>query len=615
MKIFRDPIHDVIDLDTGDKAVNDLIIKLIDSKEFQRLHFIKQLGLTYLAYPCATHSRFEHSLGVAYLAKIFLNKIISLEEKILSLNESSPHRGKFIDFFEQIKKHKPLTIVAALLHDIGHGALSHVTEDIIGIKHEEWVKKIIFENTVIHELLVKYDQNSPQIIFDILSTSNASFYSGKIISGQLDIDKMDYLLRDSHMTGSGYGRFDMGWLLNVLTVGIVEENVEIGLDLGKSLSVAEDFVMARINMFRNVYLHKTTLVAQNMFRLLFERFGDLKKEDINKYFINESLQKVFFADKKNASLLLDDYLSVSDIDLYYFLKTLQTSEDEVLRELSTGLLNRHLFKLVPPEHLHGIRTFIREKKGEKAEKYYIVELEIVAKEERLTYRAGEDCIYLFDKDGKASELLEKSLIMPLNMNNYTLRLGHYVDSEVYNQFLSKMKEQACKKYAGKKLDINIDNISERELMIRSIEEAAKSKPEDNEKIHPKVGAVLCDFNGDILLTAFRGKAAPGAHCEFSLLKEVEEQKIDCSNTVLFVTLEPCTIRGTNKVPCAQRIANAGIPKVYIGAIDPNEKFRSIGETFLRDNGIEVERYPHDLVMLIRAMNKDFENQFVASSPL
>jgi len=302
MKIFRDPIHNVINLDTGDKTTNKLIINLIDSREFQRLRFIKQLGFAYLAYPSATHTRFEHSLGVAFLAKRFLERITSLEDK-------------------------NLTIVAALLHDIGHGPLSHSCEALTGISHEAWTKEIILGKTEVNDLLVKFDKNCPQTICNILDSS-------EIISGQLDVDRMDYLLRDSHMTGTGYGRFDLEWMLNVMTADIKNDKVEIGV-VDKGQSVVEDFEMARVYMYKNVYLHKTNLAAHNMLIALFNR---LKSH----FCPDESIKRVFLSGNKNTAELLDDYLSITDVDLYYLLKQLQYSDDAVIRDLSYGLLNRKL---------------------------------------------------------------------------------------------------------------------------------------------------------------------------------------------------------------------------------------------------------------------------------
>jgi len=422
MKIFRDPVHNVIDLDTGDKTVNSLIIKLIDSKEFQRLRRIKQLGFADFAYPNATHTRFAHSLGVAFLAKRFIEKIISMEDRILSYNKSSPHKHKLENFFEQIKRDKPLAIVAALLHDIGHGFLSHASEDIIGINHEVWVRDIILGDTEVNKILTAYNQYCPQTIIDILNSSGNHIHSGKIIDGTIDVDKMDYLLRDSHMTGSGYGRFDLEWLLNVISVGIHNNQVVIGLDEGKGLSLAEDFVMARIYMHKNVYLHKTSMVASEMLKLLFIRLKELPYEN--------NMKKLCCGD----SITLANYLAVSDEHYYVFLSQLQNSNDEVLSKLSSGLYNRQLYKEIDKKQWQDLTLYISDVKGADMVKYYAFEVKSDSIKEKLAYQPGKDEIILFDKNGNARELLSKSLIVPLNMDNYQHHVGYYVDLEIAEKY-------------------------------------------------------------------------------------------------------------------------------------------------------------------------------------
>ena len=598
-KVFRDPVHNVIDLDTGDKTTNELIIKLIDSKEFQRLHFIKQLGFAYVAYPNATHTRFEHSLGVAFLAKRLIEKIITLEEKTLSFFEKSKNRSKLIDFFEQTKRNKSLTIIAALLHDIGHGPLSHVIEGQTGIKHEKWTSEIILGKTEINDLLVKFDKSYPQAIVDMLNESKEP--QAKIIAGQLDIDKMDYLLRDSYMTGAGYGKFDIEWLFNVITIGLSKDKqVEIGLDLGKGLSVAENLIMARIDMFKNVYLHKTNLVAQNMLKLLLKRMEKIPQRDICSYFPNESLRRTLFSKNMETSQLLADYLSITDLDLFYHIKLWQDSNDPVIKRISHGLINRRLFKEVDQDWYFHLKESLSHSQDQGMNYYYIIELIIKAKEERLTYQVDKDKVFLFDKDGTSYEIQEKSEIIPPRMRDEIIHLGYYADPDLYEQFPLKQKENE------RKFEIKMDRSRIEELMELSIEEALKSVDED-ERVHPKVGAVLCDASGEVLLTAFRGKRNKGDHCEYSLLMEAEERGIDCHDTVLFVTLEPCTTRGPNKTPCAERIVNAGIPMVFIGSLDPNDDIRGKGELFLRDHA-EVDRYPSRFIIKLREINRAFENQ-------
>jgi len=423
MKIFRDPIHNVIDLDTGDDTVNELIISLIDSKEFQRLRFIRQLGFAYFAYPSATHTRFEHSLGVAFIAKRFIEKIISMEDDVLSRFSWSDYQPKLAEFFAQIKQDKALTIIAALLHDIGHGPLSHAFEELIPNRsHEEWTNAIILGNTEINKLLKGYDNGFPQAVCNVIGDHERVCTSAKIIAGQLDIDKMDYMLRDSYMTGAGYGNFDIEWLFNLLRVGVVDGQVEIGLDLGKGLSVAEDFVMARIYMFRNIYLHKTSIIAQTMLELLVKRVRELPAHVTDNLFPNTSLKALLLDTETPMELLLDDYIAVSDIDMFAFLKLLQHSDDEVLTSLATGLLERRLFKRVEENALGAVKQHILDSKGHEMLGYYITEL---GEDTTLTYQAGKDYILLFDKSGQGYPLHEISVIIPAVVRE-NLPSGYYV---------------------------------------------------------------------------------------------------------------------------------------------------------------------------------------------
>ena len=145
-------------------------------------------------------------------------------------------------------------------------------------------------------------------------------------------------------------------------------------------------------------------------------------------------------------------------------------------------------------------------------------------------------------------------------------------------------------------------------MQRTIEIAQKSVSEDG-KISPKVGAVLTDDDGNVLMDCYRGETGRGNHCEYGLLKKAKKEGIDTKNKILFVTLEPCTSRGHGKTPCSKRIVDAGIKTVYIGTLDPNPVITGKGELYLRAKGIVVNRYPNELILELNEINKDFFQQF------
>ena len=431
MKIFRDPIHNVIDLDTGDKQSNALIISLINSRSFQRLRMVKQLGLANYAYPSANHSRFEHSLGVAYLAKRFLDKLLSKEELILEQYKDKESYNKFAGFFSRLRKDRIMTILAALLHDVGHGPLSHVSETLTDVMHEHWVREMILGETDINRILSKHNKHYPQQIWDILSNNPQNpMPTAKLISGQLDIDKIDYLLRDAYMTGSGYGKFDMEWLINVITVGLIEGNVEIGLDISKGMSVAEAVVIARINMFKNVYLHKVSNIAQKMLQLLFARIKEIG-EDVP----FTAIKNLYFSGltKTNMGAHLADYLDTTDIEFNYFLKHLTHAKDPVLKNLAEGLIYRQFFKQVSKEIWEALQVHISQTKGEAVVDYYTTTLVIEDKKGGLMYQPNKDQIFLFDKSGAGFDLAEKSAIINTSTHVSTGEVAYFVDRIVYEK--------------------------------------------------------------------------------------------------------------------------------------------------------------------------------------
>jgi pyrimidine deaminase RibD-like protein/SAM-dependent methyltransferase len=144
----------------------------------------------------------------------------------------------------------------------------------------------------------------------------------------------------------------------------------------------------------------------------------------------------------------------------------------------------------------------------------------------------------------------------------------------------------------------------RELMALAVDEAKKSIVEDK-GVHPYVGAVIAAGDGEIIATAYRGETGPGRHAEFNVLSKAEEMQVDLAKAELFVTLEPCTARGPGKIPCAQRIADSGIGRVHIGMLDPNPQILGRGETDLRWNGIDVERFPSDMIRELEQLNAEF----------
>lgn len=328
MKVFRDPVHNLI---TVNKVSEKLILDLINSREMQRLRRIRQLGLSFVTYPGAEHSRFVHSLGVTHMMKRIITQ----------LKYSRDEQEQ--EWLQSILDNYNLALSAALLHDIGHGPFSHAIEKTTGIKHEDWTALIINSDTTeVNTILESYQQGFAREVADVISRVHPCRAVVKLLSSQLDADRLDYLLRDSLMTGAGYGNFDLEWLINVITIGAVGPEPEVGLKLDKGLNIAEDFVIARYYMYRNVYFHKATRSAELIISSIFTRVKQLIKQgtiDCPEPFLILLSDDIECEDK-----FLDAYLELDDSTMWYWFSIWSKSSDKLLADLCDRILNRRLLK-------------------------------------------------------------------------------------------------------------------------------------------------------------------------------------------------------------------------------------------------------------------------------
>ena len=242
-KFIRDSVY-------GDIRLNEFEVRIMDMPQFQRLRRIKQLGLISLIYPGATHTRFEHCVGTMNLGS-------KLAEEL----------GLTTDEIELIR-------ASGLLHDVGHGPFSHVSEGVLSFPHEELTKYVVTKTSMRDLLEEKFDVN------EIVDIVNGKGDLGPIISGELDVDRMDYLLRDSHNTGVTYGKIDYERLISNLRL----EN-ELILDI-KGVQAAEGALVSRYFMYPSVYQHHTTRIVNSMFRRALKRTiddGIINETDIYKY--------------------------------------------------------------------------------------------------------------------------------------------------------------------------------------------------------------------------------------------------------------------------------------------------------------------------------------------
>jgi HD superfamily phosphohydrolase len=244
IEIIRDPLWNNIRLDP-------LAFELIDTPAFQRLRYVRQLGLAFLVYPGATHSRFEHALGTYHLAR-----------RTLSLFEEHP------DFGSLGRDECQLIRAAALLHDIGHYPFSHALEEIGALNHEEVARPLICEGEVAEALRRELGRDAPERIVSLIRGESASPLQG-LISGSIDLDKLDYLRRDAFMCGVSYGEIDVDRLINALTLVRDPENDRLAVGMvEKGLSALESLLFAKYQMYRNVYWHHAVRSATAMYKRL-----------------------------------------------------------------------------------------------------------------------------------------------------------------------------------------------------------------------------------------------------------------------------------------------------------------------------------------------------------
>jgi HD superfamily phosphohydrolase len=352
-RIYRDPVHNIIRVDTGD-AVGALVSKLVDSVEFQRLRRIRQLGLAHFAYQGAEHSRFTHSLGAYHLATRIIDRI-------------GPKYGLSSDSTAAVR-------VAALLHDLGHGPFSHVVESILGFHHEDFsVETVSNSETDVAKILNAFSSGIAEQVAAIVRGEFRPVALGQLVSSQLDVDRMDYLLRDSMMTGVKYGIFDLEWVIKSLEIDEEGDRLYVS---APGIYAVEDYLQSRYYMYRQVYFHRTLRAAEAVLRSLLRRALELFADGRNVWYSEgTAFEKVL----SGKALSLKEHLSLDDSDFLFHIKRWCESDDPILYDLALRFLNRRPFKAFDLDMPAAEReTFIGEVKRAAEERgldpnYYVIE--------------------------------------------------------------------------------------------------------------------------------------------------------------------------------------------------------------------------------------------------
>ena len=412
-KVFRDPIHNLLGFD---RRRDRLILDLIETREVQRLRAIKLMGVSYVVYPGADHNRFSHSLGAAFLMKRILGRMEQLGDD-----------PRFRPVAEQLREYRELLLAAALLHDIGHLPLSHLLESFTGEDHERWsVRLIRWPQGEAHRALKAFNPDFPEQVAQIIERTFKPSFAVKLISSQLDVDRMDYLLRDSYHTGVGYGRFDLEWLLHSLRIVERDGDWEVAVDLDKGLRAVESYVLARYYMYQQVYHHKTGRAAGALVLSILKRAAELLREG-KKIFATEALHKLLTQPK---ALAPEEFLELDDVVLSYALRAWSQSDDKILADLCRRFLHRRIFKTVPIEAeryetlKEGLEELARAQ-GFQPEYYLVLDRAVSDPYiDGLFRRSSEEVgesIFLVDRDLNVIELSEHSELIKAVTNRLVVQ--------------------------------------------------------------------------------------------------------------------------------------------------------------------------------------------------
>src|SRR5882724_2238762 len=283
-RVFRDPVHGLVEFKGADRPIADLL----DTHAMQRLRRIKQMGFAWLVYPGAEHSRFGHALGAFHIAQRVVRRL------------ELPH-----PVARDIK-------IAALLHDIGHGPFSHAWEHVFaGHDHESWGGRIVAEDAELRAALARLDPTLPDTLAAFWGKTYAPGFARKLVSSQLDVDRLDYLLRDGHYSGAGYATYDLDWIIHAIQIAHVRpDHEDLVVDYRRGMYAVEQYLFARSYMYAQVYHHKTVRAAEHMFIHALERFAQLTRGGAEPPGL-----AIAGAMARGGAVAVSDYLQMHDVSV------------------------------------------------------------------------------------------------------------------------------------------------------------------------------------------------------------------------------------------------------------------------------------------------------------
>lgn len=399
-KIINDPVHGFI------RIPNDLVFDVLEHPIFQRLRRIKQLGLTYYVYPGATHTRFQHTIGAMHLMS---QAIAHLRAKKITISD----------------KEEEAAIIAILLHDIGHGPFSHALEHslIDGINHED------LSDFLMQKLNGEFG-GKLQMAIEIFNNRYKKKFLHQLVSSQLDMDRMDYLKRDSFYSGVVEGNIGTDRIIKMLTV----VNDQLAIE-AKGIYSIEKFLLARRLMYWQVYYHKTVIASELLLVKTLRRAKYLCQKEKSvwatpalEFFLNNTLQK---ADLQTASnMALEKFLELDDSDILVSAKQWTKNNDFILRYLAEGLIDRKLPQVqisklkFPEKTITEVRTKLGKKyKLEESEIEFLISTDVIS---NYAYTPNTNKINILLGNGEIKDIADVSDV--LNISNLNKSSDKYTFS-------------------------------------------------------------------------------------------------------------------------------------------------------------------------------------------
>ncbi|WP_214759415.1 HD domain-containing protein [Exiguobacterium sp. s146] len=386
-KVFKDPVHRYI------YVYDHLVWELINTKEFQRLRRIKQLGTSFLTFHGAEHTRFHHSLGVYEIARQLIDQ--------------------FHEYPEWDDRNRELLLAAALLHDVGHGPFSHAFEHVFAVRHEVWTERIILGDTEVNKVLSEMGVGFPEEVAAIINKTHPNRLLVNILSSQLDVDRMDYLLRDAHFAGVSYGKFDLERMLRVLRPD--EDQVVVKQS---GMHTIEDYIMRRYQMYWQVYLHPATRSSDLLLKAVLERAQELYESG----YAFAMTPKHFLPIFNHEDMTLEHYLKLDETIVYFYFQEWMDEADPILADLASRFVNRRLLKYKNFPEANRIRYMDRLRSTMESiglpTRYYLLEDQLSQLPYDLYKGHGKyEGIYLQMNDGDRREISEVSMLVQSILNS------------------------------------------------------------------------------------------------------------------------------------------------------------------------------------------------------